>query len=788
MPYVKKLLFIFLASAGALLAAGVLAAGLLAARPEWFLTAGSAARAARHFGGAYRPSWTSLDFAISSLSFRKKEIRLRALDLCFENAELGAEGCIKELDVRLNVRLYFFGARVEKISRLRVLGDHFKLDPARGKPRAAKKKAGPPAALQDLLPSGLSGFAVEELNIDLPGCEIKGAGGTLRGRLRLELPPGGTRPLALKLEVASSSGTLTRHYSGEGTLDSDLLKGKEFTYLDAAAALKGGGVNALLRARAGQSGPGAMAFGVTASARLPGRRAEADFEGSLKGRALALKGKAGLWESAGPVKSVQLKSCTLEVGLKEEAMQWDTLKFEGRFEVEPQTFGLKRARLNLASRIEGRLAVSARSTPQLLAADHFDAEVSAAVKPAKDWYSLYGTFSAGISGRASRVRELKIAHRFNFGLKVAGFEDLVEYLAHSPYSVPAPVHVLRGPLAVSVKGSGDPRKGAQEFDYEIASGLAAGRQALKFRVNGKLSAVGLWAPDRAFSNDTEMILEDIALQLPRFDLRGMAALQADSRIQSGAKADKRDLARREGAARPAGGGAAPLNSRISVKTVKPVLLYSNLAKDPVPVGLDLTVSPPRAGMEGTAELKPFRALIFRRIAAVDHVRLTGRAGSDIMDLDGLIVYKTSEASIRIRLLGTSLKPRVELESDPPMSQDDLMALLLFGKAPGQLDSDQQASAANASSAVAGSAFGLASLYLLASTPVDYVGYDPASRTYTVKLRLPGGATLQLGSNGASRGVQLRKRLAANLAIQTELTSTETQGNVVTTLLEWYGRR
>jgi hypothetical protein len=412
--------------------------------------------------------------------------------------------------------------------------------------------------------------------------------------------------------------------------------------------------------------------------------------------------------------------------------------------------------------------------------------VSAAVKPAKDWYSLYGTFSAGISGRASRVRELKIAHRFNFGLKVAGFEDLVEYLAHTPYSVPAPVHVLRGPLAVSVKGSGDPRKGAQEFDYEIISGLAAGRQALKFRVNGKLSAAGLWAPGRSFNNDTEVILEDIALQLPRFDLRGMAALQADSRIQSGAETDKRALVRREKAARP--GGAAPLTSRISVRTVKPVLLYSNLAKDPVPVGLDLTVSPPRPGMEGTAELKPFRALIFRRIAAVDHVRLTGRAGSDIMDLDGLIVYKTAEARIRISLLGTSLKPRVELESDPPMSQDDIMAMLLFGKSPGQLDSDQQASAANASSAVAGSAFGLASLYLLASTPVDYVGYDPASRTYTVKLRLPGGATLQLGSDGASRGVQLRKRLASNLAIQTELTSTETQGNVVTTLLEWYGRR
>ena len=193
-------------------------------------------------------------------------------------------------------------------------------------------------------------------------------------------------------------------------------------------------------------------------------------------------------------------------------------------------------------------------------------------------------------------------------------------------------------------------------------------------------------------------------------------------------------------------------------------------------------------MEGEVEIKSFRAEIFRRIASVDHVRFTGRAGTPTLDLDGLIVYKTAEARILIRLLGTAQKPRVEFESEPPMSQGDIMAMLLFGKSPGKLDSDQQASAANTQTAVANSAFGLASLYVLASTPVEYVGYDPVSRTYTVKFRIPGGATLQVGSDGTNRGVQLRKRLAANLAIQTELTNTQTQGNVVTTLLEWYGRR
>jgi hypothetical protein len=158
-----------------------------------------------------------------------------------------------------------------------------------------------------------------------------------------------------------------------------------------------------------------------------------------------------------------------------------------------------------------------------------------------------------------------------------------------------------------------------------------------------------------------------------------------------------------------------------------------------------------------------------------------------MDLDGLIVYQAAEAKIFIRLLGSAQKPRVMFESDPPMTPADIMAMLLFGKSPNELDSDQQSSVAKTQTAVANGAFGLASLYLLASTPVDYVGYDPVARTYTIKFRLPGGATLQVGSDGRNQGVQLRKRLASHLAVQTELTNSQTQGSVVTTFLEWFGR-
>ena len=788
MRLLKKLLLILLVTLGVTLAGLALAAVAFVAQPQWFLTSRTLARGVQVFGAVWHPRWTAFAFDISSTSFTEKQIGLRVSDLCFENAAAGMEGCFKEVDVLVSVRLYFWGAKLKKISRLSVSGDHFTLDRTVVRPGAApKQSAGLPTSLPGLIPAALRGCTLEALKVDLPKNTILGAGGALKGKVHLNLDPGKPGPVALRLEIEQSSGSVTRRYSGEATLDSDLLKGRQLSYLDARGRLKARGVDVSFQASVREGGAGALDLSLNAAARLPGRRFEAAAKGSQKGQELRLNGSAGVWVTSGPVRSVQLKRLALEARLKKDSTEWEELKLDTGFEVGTEIFGVKGAGRLLGKTLEGRLAVSALSTPGILDGDHFDGEAKLTVQPIKGWYEFQGDFEAKVSGRASRPGQLDIAHKLDFGLKVARFEDLVAYLAHTKYSVPAPLNVFHGPLALTVKGVGDSRKDAQELDYALVSGLAAGRQAFKFEAKGKLGAADLWGPGRSFKNETDVLLQDIALQLPRFDLKGMASFVPDSRISNGAESNKAALAREE--ARKPGAKILPpaLRSEFRVKTAKPVILYSNLAKDPVPVGLDINIKVP-GGVAGAIEIKPFRADIFRRVASIDHVTFTGRAGSPVMDLDGLIVYKAAEAKIFIRLLGTAQKPRVKFESTPPMNQADIMAMLLFGKSPGDLDSDQQASAANTQTAVSNSAFGLASLYLLASTPVEYVGYDPVSRAYTIKFRLPGGATLQMGSDGQNRGVQLRKRLASNLANQTELTSTQTQGNVVTTLLEWYGRR
>ena len=784
-----KLPLTFAATVGALLGLLTLLAVLLVVEPQWFLTTRTVTRAAKVFGGAYHPRWKTLAFDIYSSSFQEKQIRIRAQDFCFENVAAGMEGCLKSLDVRFNVRLYFFGAKLTKIYSLVLSGDHLNLDLTRNKPAAPpKKSAGLPTSLPTLLPELLRGLELESLEADLPENRIVQAGGTLKGWLRLSLSASMPRPMSIKFELEHSSGTVTRNYVGEANLTSDILKGMPMTYLNGLGSLKAEGVDAKFKARVEQSGPGALAYTVSVSAKVPARRVKADFKGSQKGQDLSLTGSGGVWESTGPVRSVLLKNCALAVRLKKDSTEWNSVKFAGNFEVEPEALVVKRLRRNLAKTLEGRLTFSARSTPGMLAADHFDAEAAAVIKPVKDWYEFYGGVEAKVSGRASRIQELAINHKLDFGLKVAKFEDLVEFLAHTPYSVPAPLNVLHGPLGLTLKGGGDTRKADQELDYALVSGLAADRQAFKFEASGKVSAAGLWSPGRSFKDETSVVLQDIALQLPRLDIKGMSAITPDSRIKTGAESAKAALAREQERQSPGKSSRTGMQAELRVKTAKPVILYSNLAMDPVPIGLDLNLKMPAGSIGGTVEIRRFRASIFRRIASIEYIKFSGRAGTPVMTIDGLIVYQAADAKISIRLLGTTKRPQVEFESNPPMNQADIMAMLLFGKSPGQLDSDQQSSAANAQTAVSNSAFGLASLYLLASTPVEYVGYDPVSKTYSVKFRLPGGTTLQLGSDGQNKGVQLRKRISAHLAIQTEFSNTQTQGNIVTTLLEWYGRR
>ena len=386
-----------------------------------------------------------------------------------------------------------------------------------------------------------------------------------------------------------------------------------------------------------------------------------------------------------------------------------------------------------------------------------------------------------MDGRLDRpFNDATVRHELHALAKVPRFEELVSILRETKHAVPAPIHVLKGPLSFVVDSRGDPRAPRATAQYAFTSDLAAGRQRLILRARGEATVVR--AGGRFIEHTGTLVLKEVSLELPHIDIGRTAKVGYDKRIKTdegpaAASSPSRKTAR-----------SLPLRARLLLKTEKPLLLFSNLVKNPVPVALDLAATFPPGAAGGKIEVQRFEVELFRRDAVVEHFHVALSSGSKVGALDGLVSYKSPKAAISILILGTTEKPRIELTSDPPMKREDIIALLIFGKSPYDLDSEQATSVSNTETGLTSRAFGLASLYLFGSTPIERVGYDPATKTTLVSVRLPGGANLTLGSDfDQNRQVSVRKSLAPHWAIQSEISDQGRQSKAVATFLEWFQR-
>jgi hypothetical protein len=767
------------------LAVLVLASALVAlaalARPRWFFNTTTLSFAVRHFGRAYQPAWGVLSLDVASPSLLEKDVALRAADFCFKAASGSTQGCVKSLDALVSVRVGMDGLHVARVQRFLLTGDHLLVD-ERQQASGPAKGAEAPFALPSLLPESLRGLELDGVAVSLPSMEILQTGATLKGGLEVDFKPGEKRPLRIRAQIDRASGGITRHYAASAVLDSDFLENRGLSFADGDARLSGDdGTRVRLNARVAQAGPREIKLTFTATARRGPWRLAASGRASQTPEAYAGSAEAEVSASSGPLKSFSLRPLVFSASLDPGSRRPRDLVLNARFSVEPGSLGSALGR-DLAKSIRGRASLKARATPTLGRKDHFDAVLSVAFEPIKSWYEIDGRLEAALSGRTSRLTDAAIKEKGDFELKVARFDDLVKFLSGTAYAVPAPLAELGGPLRLEVHSRGERGLDAQDVRYALNTDLRGRRQRLKMSVDGTLAVSRLAEPERAFKNSASVDLQDIALQMPALSVKGMPSVARDARIRLSSP----NAAAVSGASAFFSTGA--FVSEVRVRTSKPVVIYSNLTTTPMPVAIELTAAGPPAALAGVVAFQSFSVKFFRREAVVDHFRFSWAPGSKAIAIDGLVTYRTPDATVNIRLSGTTAKPQVDFESNPPYSRQEIIALLLFGTAPDELDPDQLTTVANTQTAVSKDAFGLTSLYLFASTPIEFVGYDPIARAYTMKFRLPGGMSLSVGSSAAlTENLTLRKRLAAHWAVETEAGRSDVQGNVVTTLLEWFNR-
>ncbi|MBX3017739.1 MAG: translocation/assembly module TamB domain-containing protein [Bdellovibrionaceae bacterium] len=373
-------------------------------------------------------------------------------------------------------------------------------------------------------------------------------------------------------------------------------------------------------------------------------------------------------------------------------------------------------------------------------------------------------------------------------VRVGDLQRLAREIRWTLLQIPAPFYRMSGPIELRVS-SDNPNPRAGTANVHLTTDLGDGLQAVKLDLNAEVRGFELLKPSRRVEVRANLEIPRLILELPRLSLLGLPRFVRDSRIQAPnlAPADSDALVVKQKSQPP----PFPWSLDLRMRTPnEPIILRSNLISEPVPLKIDQRLqigSSGPASFTGLTQVLPMQVELFRRQIQVNRINVN-RPTSSATALDGLFSYQTSEVQVRIRLLGTTESPQVVWESDPPLSQRQIISIIVFGKSLGELSQEESSSAQNLERAFADGALGVASLFLLASTPIESVSYDPVAKTYAARLKVDGRTSLSLGSDFEDKqSLALRRQLGGAWSIKTELQSTTEQKDQLSTFLEWFKR-
>lgn len=386
-------------------------------------------------------------------------------------------------------------------------------------------------------------------------------------------------------------------------------------------------------------------------------------------------------------------------------------------------------------------------------------------------FQLRGDFQGELARGLSGLRQQSTA---GLSIHVRDAREFAASLADTPWAVPAPLNNLDGSLDLELSSRWKDLEA--EAPIELKTSLASKEQSLRTSATGraKLSL----EPTLALHIEADWSLDDVRLSMPRLDLREMPRLFPSSSI------------RRAQAPGASSSSAVHYELHLFTPAANPLRVDVNLLPEPVALDVDVRLSD-RAAPTITASARPLGFEIFRRQGTVESFRYTSSPARPHGDVDGRVRLKSGEYLVFARVYGRADRVRVQLTSEPAVGNDELWAILLFGEPMRELDADQQDSSQATARALSQGAFGLASLYVFARTPIERVSYDPLNQQVAVQFRLQEGTSLQVGhSEEATAEVGVRKRLGKGWSVDAKVTPGESEGDrdaQVGVGLEWSTR-
>lgn len=331
------------------------------------------------------------------------------------------------------------------------------------------------------------------------------------------------------------------------------------------------------------------------------------------------------------------------------------------------------------------------------------------------------------------------------------FSRLIAVMDTTPWPVPAPFNVLEGLIDFSLNGHLSTVTELAHFPAKLTTRLSSEKQRIDIDSEGEVT-LGF---GRREGTDLklEVTLTDVQLQLPAIAVAGIPRFTPDGRIIL----SREEVRERE---KP----PVPFGYDIHVTTPQdtPARILSNLTSKHIPLYVDATIS--NEDMSGSIRIGEFPVELFSRKATLEKFNVELTQPAEMSVVDGSMSIPFPELDVIIAMKGPIAEPAIIFSSNPPLPESDILATLLYGETMGNIDSDQADSVSSMSAAVTNRAMALTSFFLLGSTPIQSVAYNPQTGMFTARIKLAKTTSLVVGGGGGEQQAMIRQRLGKGFSI------------------------
>lgn len=354
-------------------------------------------------------------------------------------------------------------------------------------------------------------------------------------------------------------------------------------------------------------------------------------------------------------------------------------------------------------------------------------------------------FSAS-SNIHKQLEEWTFEPRLKADMIVHSYQGLRQFLDAKGILIPAPLDILEG--TITLKADSPIARDAKSSTavVRLDMDLKSATQAVSAGADVEVKLANTF---KTLELDVDALVKKLVLELPPLDpVRGIPAVTADSRILKAPVAKK-----------TVPSFVVHVYTRVSTEHPGAIQLLSKYAKPNVPISV--AVRTRDTNTSGYVRLEPFKVSYLRRDIHVENFQLSMTKNEDEdLPMNGRFRIEQGGYKIFITIKGTTSSPSIGFSSEPSLSKDDIISVLLYGRVADQLVSAEAETAGNFNAAMADRAIGLFGLWAFASTPIQSFSYNSTTKVYTATVDLGDGLTAGVGTNWEqSTNFELRKRLS-----------------------------